>query len=300
MAKGSQFWGNASGKLGQQVLYRAGGEQRARTYVPRIKNPRTLSQARNRLSMRNFASLFRAFKDVFRLSFPLRPTKESGFNALVKANKTVASAAISPFGMQQNLFVPYDMTVSKGNLGVIPFVFTAPNEDNSANLAWSGGTSVSSYPSNYVQLLLSLNFSQEEISGNEPIAHPIVGADRISAALEMLGMPAGSSLTILQAEYADEGWERVSPDVAIVATWDGSQFTVDFTVAGTQGTTMDNTYLAVIVSKKTDGKLDVTTSKFMPMASNHDLADSFLYGGDVYAESLEAYVKSSDVLPTEQ
>lgn len=299
MAKGSQFWGNASGKLGQQVLYRAGGEQRARTYVPRIKNPRTLSQARNRLSMRNFASLFRAFKDVFRLSFPLRLTKESGFNALVKANKTVASAAISPFGMQQNLFIPYDMTVSKGNLGVIPFVFTAPDEDNSANLAWAGGSSVSSYPANYKELLTSLGYSQEEISGREPVIKPIVGAAKISAALELLGMPAGSSLTILQAEYADEGWERVSPDVAIVATWNGSQFSVDFGVSGTQGSTMDNTYIAVIVSKKTDGKLDVTTSKFMPMANNHDLADSFLYGGDVYSEMLESYVKNQDVLPTE-
>ena len=43
MSKGSEFWGNASGKLGQQVLYRAGGEQRARMHVAKIKNPRTVA-----------------------------------------------------------------------------------------------------------------------------------------------------------------------------------------------------------------------------------------------------------------
>ena len=39
MSKGSLFWANASGKLGEVVQYRAGGEQRARAYVRKIKNP---------------------------------------------------------------------------------------------------------------------------------------------------------------------------------------------------------------------------------------------------------------------
>ena len=38
MSKGSLFWGNARGRLGQSVFYRAGGEQRNRTYVAKIKN----------------------------------------------------------------------------------------------------------------------------------------------------------------------------------------------------------------------------------------------------------------------
>ena len=119
MAKGSQFWGNASGKLGEQVLYRSGGEQRARTYVARIKNPRTEGQAVNRLSMRNFATAFRAMQDVLRISFPNRPVKESGFNAFIKANKTAASAAISPLAANNGYFIPKGLIISKGNLGAI-------------------------------------------------------------------------------------------------------------------------------------------------------------------------------------
>lgn len=37
MSKRSLFWGQAAGKLGEAVYYRAGGEQRTRTYVAKIK-----------------------------------------------------------------------------------------------------------------------------------------------------------------------------------------------------------------------------------------------------------------------
>lgn len=37
MSKRSLFWGKGSGKLGEAVFYRAGGEQRTRTYVKTVK-----------------------------------------------------------------------------------------------------------------------------------------------------------------------------------------------------------------------------------------------------------------------
>ena len=53
MSKGSLFWANASGKLGESVFYRSGGEQRNRSYVKNIKNPRTEAQMRNRIQLGN-------------------------------------------------------------------------------------------------------------------------------------------------------------------------------------------------------------------------------------------------------
>jgi hypothetical protein len=41
MSKRSLFWGKGSGKLGEAVYYRAGGEQRTRAYVKTVKNPKT-------------------------------------------------------------------------------------------------------------------------------------------------------------------------------------------------------------------------------------------------------------------
>lgn len=72
MSKRSLFWGNASGKLGEAVFYRAGGEQRTRTWIPKIKNPKTLSQVENRLSLLNLVTTYKEWKDIISKAFPLK------------------------------------------------------------------------------------------------------------------------------------------------------------------------------------------------------------------------------------
>lgn len=118
MAKGSQFWGAASGKLGQQVLYRAGGEQRARAYVKNIKNPKTLAQMENRILMNNVVSAFRSMKPILSVSFPMKASNQSGFNAFVKANKNTVPYAISKEDVQFGGCMPYRMFVSQGDIAI--------------------------------------------------------------------------------------------------------------------------------------------------------------------------------------
>ena len=118
MSKGSEFWGNASGKLGQQVLYRAGGEQRARMHVAKIKNPRTLAQMKNRLMMNNVVSAYKALKNPLSLFFPTRKSSQSPFNAFVQANKNATPYYIGKTDIEDGAFVPYGLIVSKGSLGV--------------------------------------------------------------------------------------------------------------------------------------------------------------------------------------
>lgn len=88
MSKGSLFWANASGKLGESVFYRSGGEQRNRSYVKNVKNPKTEAQMRNRIQMGNWAAMYRRLKPILSKTFTARSAAESGFNALVKANKS--------------------------------------------------------------------------------------------------------------------------------------------------------------------------------------------------------------------
>lgn len=59
MSKRSLFWGQASGKLGEAVYYRAGGEQRTRAYARKIKNPKTRAQALQRTKFNNMVAVFR-------------------------------------------------------------------------------------------------------------------------------------------------------------------------------------------------------------------------------------------------
>lgn len=118
MSKGSEFWGNASGKLGQQVLYRAGGEQRARMHVAKIKNPRTLAQMKNRILMNNVVSAFHGLKPLLQATFPNRKSNQSAFNAFVKANKQMNQYYIGKEEVESTACVPYGMQIGKGNLGI--------------------------------------------------------------------------------------------------------------------------------------------------------------------------------------
>lgn len=85
MSKRSLFWANASGKLGETVFYRAGGEQRNRTYVKNVKNPKTQRQALQRAKFNNMVAVFRGIKAVAD-SFFTRKSNQSGFNAFFSQN----------------------------------------------------------------------------------------------------------------------------------------------------------------------------------------------------------------------
>lgn len=85
MSKRSLFWANASGKLGETVFYRAGGEQRNRTYVKNVKNPKTPPQALQRAKFNNMVAVFRGVKAVAESFFTKKPN-QSGFNAFFSQN----------------------------------------------------------------------------------------------------------------------------------------------------------------------------------------------------------------------
>lgn len=119
MAKNSLFWGKARGKLGEVVLYRAGGEQRSRTYVKKVKNPKSLAQMTQRVKLGSLVSFFRSTSNVLRYSFPNRPQRQSGFNAFVAESLPVASTALPRKFADQGLSIPLNYHISKGNV-VLP------------------------------------------------------------------------------------------------------------------------------------------------------------------------------------
>lgn len=86
MSKRSLFWGQASGKLGEAVYYRAGGEQRTRSYVAKIKNPKTRAQALQRTKFNNMVAVFRGTSVFVKSLFKAEKSSQSPFNAFVKSN----------------------------------------------------------------------------------------------------------------------------------------------------------------------------------------------------------------------
>ena len=118
MSKRSLFWGQASGKLGEAVYYRAGGEQRTRTWVPKIKNPKTRAQAMQRCLFMNMVATFRALKPFIQTGFISRKSNQSAFNAFVKDNFGRNNWVADKSMIEAAEFAGYGFSLANGSLTI--------------------------------------------------------------------------------------------------------------------------------------------------------------------------------------
>lgn len=150
MSKRNMLLGNAAGKVGDLVFYRAGGEQRTRTRVT-PNNPRSYDQQAQRSKMAQIALVHRALSALIKDSFPSRPSKQSAFNAFSAAN-----IAIAPYLTKDNAaignFLPMPAFVAKGGL---PASFTGiefTGSGGALTLEITGITTASTAPTTVAQL----------------------------------------------------------------------------------------------------------------------------------------------------
>lgn len=314
MSKQSLFWGNASGKLGETVFYRAGGEQRNRTYVKNIKNPKTLAQAEHRLSMLNFSAGFRLLASVLRASFPNRPSNLSGFNAFVQANKNISTPVIDRTIADKGLAVLGQMVVSQGNLVVgngfqlVRDAFTDPEEESAP-------------PRDGIVTTITLSAADIAEGGSKKAAYDrlkamadtagdviVSTAAAVADLFTLMGLSQNAVITCITGSYDDDGYSyvvsRVVPTSAS-GTFDSTAGTLHILAAGGEGWTegatefliglslaredSDSNYYAIIVSDKVDGKLDVTSSRLITTGSNTEYTQQFQPGGDVYQQIMANY-----------
>lgn len=86
MSKGSLFWGNAQGKLGETVFYRAGGQQRNRTYIKSFLNPKTRAQMTQRVKWPNVVAWWRLYKPFIQMGMMDKPLGQSDYNHFMSLN----------------------------------------------------------------------------------------------------------------------------------------------------------------------------------------------------------------------
>lgn len=312
MARQSLFWGKAKGKLGEVVLYRAGGEQRSRTYVKDIKNPKSAAQMAQRIKMASVLGFFRSAKEVLRYSFPQRPVSQSGFNAYAKATLPVANTAISRNLADEGLSVPLNYQVSQGTVVLVPQgLRVVAAAEGSAKGSYNGGILLSPFAG--------------------PMSEGVVDPDLsnigslLDVELQAAGviLPAKFNITVIISAYADEGFVTshktfsvdkssgvmvISGDIlpyqdifwiAKVEGADGGPhvaFAVASDVAAGNGA-----YLAAVVFSYTDenGKLQVNTDYMKFVAGDMETVEQFQPNGIVYEQYLEDLgVGNSDILST--
>lgn len=121
MSKGSLFFGNASGKLGQVVLSTVKGQQIARAWQPKVANPKTSQQQLQRAKFANSVKFFkRAQQNLFKFAFEDKRKNESDYNAFMRHN--VVSSAVLDRSVYDNFNYPAfanDWLLSYGSLGEI-------------------------------------------------------------------------------------------------------------------------------------------------------------------------------------
>lgn len=141
MSKRSLFWGQASGKLGEAVYYRAGGEQRTRAYVARIKNPKSRAQALQRTKFNNMVAVFRGTSVFVKSLFKAEKSSQSPFNAFVKRNfplcLTVADKEMIELGEggSQNFVFANGLVNFNTVPSIVPFK-PLGNDENSLEYFW--------------------------------------------------------------------------------------------------------------------------------------------------------------------
>lgn len=118
MSKRSLFWGHGSGKLGEAVFYRAGGEQRTRAYTAIVKNPRTYAQALQRTKLNNMVGAFKDLKKVVESYIKPAKAAQSPFNAFFAENWKRNRWVESPEELGNNEGIASDFIVSNGKLDI--------------------------------------------------------------------------------------------------------------------------------------------------------------------------------------
>lgn len=325
MSKRSLFWGQASGKLGEAVFYRAGGEQRTRAYVKAVKNPKTLAQMMQRITMGNLVSMYSALKPVLSQSFPLRATNRSAFNEFVSANKGAQSYAVTKDDVSARFFWPVALTISRGNLNIpTALIFDAGDDDANYPCApWrvlsqgvsakSIGIDVTDYIGDSAEDMKYRQLTPFELyklftANDNPFGLPekFVITTYVGAldAGTIEGEAANGLMSASYVQYicsSDESECKIVKvgnellcNLARIAVYESEQTSDNtdvtiFSIVAGYGLNFSQMAMGVIVSCKQDSVLKVTTSKVYADPSLATTTQSMLPGGENYEIALNDY-----------
>lgn len=280
MSKGSLFFGNASGKLGQVVLTTVKGQQIARAWQPKVANPRTSSQQTQRAKFANAVKFYRrATSNLFKFAFEDKRKTESDFNAFMRHN--VDKAMIVNRASYDNIAYPaigYNWLMSAGSLGNV-----APAVDG--------------------ELDQRVTFSQVEFIGTKT-PETLTVADVSQSFMLRLGAVDGDYVTVVAVNASIT---KINDKPSALPEWNIVQFRIDSTDSqrklldifneqkdGDWGATITkindsnyitatnmsgSTWMAVILSRVTTNGVLVSTSDLVGSKVSNDIYNASLQLG---------------------
>lgn len=158
MSKGSLFFGNATGKLGQVVLSNVKGQQIARAWQPKVANPRTTVQQIQRAKFANAVKFYkRATQNLFKFAYEDKRKNESDYNAFMRHNTDFAMVVDKASYLNATYpALGNEFLLSSGSLGSVRCdsfdtadirngcVLSSPYVATPAAYKWSAGVTIES------------------------------------------------------------------------------------------------------------------------------------------------------------
>ena len=307
MSKRSLFWGQASGKLGEAVFYRAKGEQRTRTYVAKIANPKTLAQMSNRVAMLNLVSGYRSISSVLGKSFIDKRSNESDYNAFIRNSKSANTAGVTKAQAQIGWCCPYGFAISRGKIAFNDALTFAPEQFAKSTAlslaATQAGMTVNQFLA--LEVLEGANgYTGDQIykvvvGTNNPINLPtrfklnyVVGAangDAWDLACYQIEVYQGSTDTLKLV--AGKNVFGANKQLIHLHTNDAESdspmqdFTFSLAPAGLYES--ESTFVGLFISSTTSGKLDVSNANmYVKEGAANEAVAEFLPGGTVWEDIL--------------
>jgi len=197
------------------VFYRAGGEQRTRAWVAKIKNPRTRAQAKTRATMANLTIFYRTMQSVLKDSFTARKANQSGFNAFVQKSKNAATGVVGEGGRRLGMCFPYGFHIADGTAVFAPSPVVVEARDGATVTA--RGLSLLSYQSSEYTDPQVLN------GGSLAVMRQIFADYIFSRGSWFNGLPIKFTLYIVMCPFLVDGyrpfWRKYEIDGSFVSDY---------------------------------------------------------------------------------
>lgn len=320
MTKRSMLLSLASGKLGDMVFYRSGGEQRTRTRVI-PKNPKTINQMTQRLRMLNPSSIYRSLSSVLTTSFTERKPNQSSANKFMSEAISSMPYYITKQMKEDSICVPFGAKVSSGSMGVRV-------QGTTRNVLPSGESNpikAMAYDclfDNSVVTPEGVDTYSEAIGGlSGALTSDEKNAKYLRAAL-FQPVPEKFTITVIAGapvvvneDYGIEGWKLgvrtyVVDGDQLAISYKGCQEAVDYThlhvvgsigggtvttgAASEDGVEVAKHPTAVILSFEQEGKLVVSTSFVSSVGATgatpkKNFDRFFKEGGQIYVQAMNEY-----------
>lgn len=272
MSKKNMLLGVATGKVGDLVFYRAGGEQRTRTRVTPA-NPRSYNQQVQRSKIAEIVNAYRAMSVLLKETFPNRPTKQSTFNAFSAANM-VKAPTLMRSEAKIGIFNPAPFFIAKGSLKT-PF----DNQAVAANaFTFTCGVIEDAAPTDEPSLFEALH-----------ALHPccvVEGSKMVIVVVNngVNGMGDTGSIKMIPVNLSSEG-DKTLADLGITATKESGTNQLKLSVAVESVTSIAG---VVILTPTNEGKWDCNNAQ-MVLGTGAETKYLMYYSGIGVEAAAESY-----------